>query len=253
MKYRPYVYLLCLFALLNFCWFQSNAQTPNNCGVTASILPAAHDSVVALYTLVPFTNTSINATSVKWLYDGIPSGITGDLWNYSVSTGVHTISLVAYNGNCSDTTTVVYFCAGTAHNVDSLLVANYGLVDTYENGTCIDNTPDGGFIMGGNGARASCGDKGLMVKLRDRGCIDWSKEITQSLDCSGINIKAVYASADSNYYVAADNGQSVLIKFDKNGNLAWSRRWGIQNLPNNLPSTTSMGIEKLSGDPAGNI
>lgn len=102
---------------------EGKAQVTNPCAVVAGISPASADPAVPLYTFVPFTSTSINATSYKWLYDGMFNGITGTLYNYSVTTGIHTISLVAFNGNCSDTTTVVYFCAGTPHDVDSLLVA----------------------------------------------------------------------------------------------------------------------------------
>ncbi len=175
------------------------------------------------------------------------SGITTPTWNYSVSTGVHTLSLVAYNGNCSDTTTVVYFSAGTPHDIDSLLVANYGHVDTHEYGTCIDDCPDGGFILGGYGVLPGCGETGLIVKLRDKGCIDWSKEIKGSYNCDGIRVSSIYSSADTNYYIAGNNGR-FLMKLDRNGNVVWKNRFEIQGLPGSYS-----GHDKITGDPSGYI
>ncbi|MES1198319.1 MAG: gliding motility-associated C-terminal domain-containing protein [Chitinophagaceae bacterium] len=246
-KYPACIYFICLAFLSGFLFFESKAQTTNPCGVIASIWPAAADSVVPLYTVIPFTSTSINATSVQWLYDGMNSGITSPTWNYSIGTGVHTLSLVAYNGNCSDTATVVYFSAGTPHDIDSLLVANYGHVDTHEYGTCLDDSPDGGFILGGYGVELGCGETGLIVKLRDKGCIDWSKEIKGSYNCDGIRVTSIYASADTNYYAAGNNGR-FLMKLDRNGNVLWNKRLAIQGLQG---SYTAHDI--ITGDPGGYI
>src|SRR6476646_294925 len=135
--------------LLGSCFTKLPAQTGNPCGVVARIYPSAADSVVPAGTVIPLTNVSTNATSVKWLLDGYWSGVTADSWNYGIATGLHTISLVAFNGNCSDTTTVVYFAAGTPHDVDTLMLAHYGTYMYNEEATSVDKTLDSGLIASG--------------------------------------------------------------------------------------------------------
>lgn len=232
------VFILCFFCL------QAVAQTPNPCGVTAAISPSAADAVVPVDTIIFFTSTSVNATSVKWLYDGVPSGITGPGWNYQVTAGVHRIGLVAYNGNCSDTTTVVYFSPGTAHNVDSLLMADYGTYAFNEEATSIDNTSDGGFIMGGVQYQYNGCETGVIVKIRDKGCIDWSRKFHSPYYCNNSKVTTVLATADTNYY-AATNGNE-LARLDKNGNLVWNKRFAADGLG-------LLNMSLLTGDPQGAV
>ncbi|MGZ3859608.1 MAG: T9SS type B sorting domain-containing protein [Flavisolibacter sp.] len=190
----------------------------------ARIYPAVADSVVPSGTIIPFSNNSSNATSVQWLLDGYVSGVTGNCWNYAVGTGLHTISLVAYHGSCTDTATTVYFAAGTAHNVDSLLLAHYGSWKYNEEANCIDKTPDSGFLVGGvQYPWDACGETGVLVKLRQRGCMDWSKKFIAPFYCNYSPISAVYASPDTNYYVLTDNVD--LTKLDRNGNLVWTKKY----------------------------
>ena len=217
MKFRCFVYLISLLV----CYNTIKAQISNPCGVIAGIFPKAADSVVPAGTIINFTSTSINDTSVVWLLDGFYTGLTTPSWNYQITTGVHRISLVAYRGNCSDTTTVVYFSAGSAHNIDTMMIANYGHWDDTEYGTCIDKTPEGGLIIGGYNYNQS----GILLKLRQRGCIDWSKKIGFSF--GGIKVTNVYTSKDSGYYVVGDYGYPFLMKIDKNGNLVWNHQWDI--------------------------
>lgn len=249
-RYQNYLYL-CLIVFFTVNGFTGKAQTTNPCGVVASIWPAAHDSVVPVNTIISFTNISSNATSVKWLYDGQFTGISGDLWNYQISTGVHTISLVAYNGNCTDTTTAVYFSAGTPHNIDSFLVADYGRYDINQNGTCIDNTPGGGFLMGGYNLNPNYSEQGILIKLKDRGCIDWSKYLTGVHGYDAVEIKLVYAGRDSNYYVAGtcNAGIPFLMKLDRNGNVLWTRNWLIEGVRYDI----YIQYYQMTSDPAGNI
>lgn len=245
MKHCGIIYLF--FVVFAFISINSNAQVANPCGVVAGIYPAAADSVVPLYTSIHFASTSTNATSVKWLYDGYDDGIQGDNWNYSVNTGVHKISLVAYNGNCTDTTTVVYFCAGTPHNIDSLLVANYGYFDSNSAGTCINNTADGGFLLGGYVNIYNCTEKGLIVKLKDKGCIDWSKYVNGVINCQSIKVNFVYASADTNYYISTNEGDPTYIKLDKKGNTIWTKKFKTD------ATTGAFGFSQLTEDKSGNL
>jgi len=222
------------------------AQSTNPCGVVARIYPSAADSVVPSNTIIPLANVSTNATSVQWLLDGYISGVTADNWNYSITTGLHVISLVAYNGNCTDTATVVYFAPGAAHDVDSLLLAHYGSWKYNEEPTCIDKTLDSGLIVSGvQYPWDACGETGILIKLRQRGCMDWSKKFIAPYYCNASKINGVYASADNNYYVVTNNLE--LTKLDHNGNLLWTKRYFVND-------QTTMGIQSsITGDTQGSL
>ena len=75
----PLLFCFYLIVLFNCNSFTGKAQTNNSCGGVARIWPSAHDSVVPVNTIISFTSVSTNATSVKWLYDGQFTGLSGDL------------------------------------------------------------------------------------------------------------------------------------------------------------------------------
>jgi gliding motility-associated-like protein len=156
------------------------------------------------------------------------------------------MSLVASNGNCRDTATIVLFSAGTPHSVDSVQLSNYGFHDTNDFGTCMDDTPDGGFILGGYSAMESCGSRGLLVKLKEKGCIAWSKTFRRSDGCGDIEFTEVCASPDSSYYALQKNGG--MSKLDKLGNLVWAKNWQMQGA-----FGAYLGLAKLTTDEAGFI
>ncbi len=218
----PRIFFFLLFSFF-VCW-PGGAQSLNPCGVEAKIWPSATDSVVPNGALIDLKSVSVNATTQEWLLDGWWSGVSGPDFRHYSRTGVHTISLVAKNGACTDTTTVYYFSPGKDRNIDSSVFANYGLFNTFEYGKCMDATADGGFVLGGYGTLVNdryCGHQGLIVKLRDKGCVDWSKKIVDTLAYCGYgDIKKVHASPyDSSYYAA---GSGFLLKLDKHGNFVWN-------------------------------
>jgi hypothetical protein len=240
------IYIRLISCVLFLICVKSQAQTTNTCGVIASISPATADSVVPLNTIINFSSTSTNATSVKWLLDDM-TGYTAASFNYVVGTGVHTISLIASNGNCTDTTTVVYYCAGTPHDIDSTMFANYGYSVTNDYGTSIDNTSDNGFVLGGYSVRNGwCGADGLVVKLREKGCIEWSKKIIDTISyCPYTEVNTIYASTDGSYYVA---GLGYLMKLDNNGKQQWNKKLVIDTY-----TFSNFSADKITGDQAGNI
>lgn len=222
----------------------AEGQTGNPCGVVASMWPPASDSVVIAGTIIPFTSTSTNGTSFQWLLEGFFSGTTGPLFNLQLRAGVHTISLVASNGICSDTTTVIYFAPGKAYNVDTMMVANYGSSHINEEPRSIRSTADGGFIMAGiQHLWQECGVAGIVVKMSEKGCIEWSKKILASTYCNNSSITNLHASADSSYYVVTN--ELDLMKLDKLGNLEWYKRFS--HLGN------AFGISYITGDETGAV
>jgi gliding motility-associated-like protein len=210
-----------------------------NCGVTAGIAPFIKDTVLPLGTAITFTSTSTNATSYKWLIDGFNTFISNTPWNYGVTTGVHKISLVASNGTCTDTSETVYiFCAGIPHNIDTMFLANYGLVDTHEYGTCMDDAPDAGFILGGYGIRYNGSHRGFVTKITERGCIEWTREFDQD------QVSFVFASPDTSYYVTSFG---CLVKFNKDGTKLWQKSWA------SYAGGNRVSIEKMVADSSGNL
>lgn len=218
--------------------FQAGAQVSNPCGVVARIYPATADSVVPVNTLISFSNESVNATSVRWLYDGFYLGDYGSTFNYQVKTGIHRLSLVAYNGNCTDTVTVVYFSAGTPHDNLNSFTADYGDYRYNEESTCIDKTADGGFVFGGLQYLYAplCGQAGILVKTSNKGCIDWSKKFVAPYYCNNSKITNVKSTADGNYFVVTNDLE--LAKLDKNGKLLWNKKYALNGWPTSVNNIT---------------
>ncbi|MFM2358432.1 MAG: hypothetical protein RLY16_425, partial [Bacteroidota bacterium] len=209
------------------------AQTSNSCAVVAQILPAGADSVVAPGTLLEFTNNSVNATSVQWLLNGVAFGPTTDTFRYQANVGYHIIGLVAQNGFCTDTATVVYFVPGIAHDIDSLMTASYGTSRYNEEGLCIDKTSDSGFIAGGAQYPWDfCGEVGIIVKSRNKGCIDWSKKFESPYFCNTSKVTAITAGSDSAYYAVVE--KTEIAKLENDGSLNWIKGYFI-NDQNALP------------------
>lgn len=228
------------------------AQLPNSCGLTASIYPATADSVVPFNTTITLTSTSNNTTSVEWLLNGFSTGITTTVLNYGIITGVYNFSLVAKNGNCYDTTTVVYFCAGEPHNTDSISLSYYGHYRYNDYASSIDNTLDSGFIIGGkNSIWDPCGGKGIIVKVKDKGCIEWSKFISNTIPayCNYTEVKELYAAQDSSIYAIVDNFGSQILKLNKNGDFLWVKQLPLFMGGYNVP----LGITNLTGSPDGAV
>jgi gliding motility-associated-like protein len=171
----------------------------------------------------------------------------GPTANIQIEAGLHVISLVARNGTCSDTTTVVYFSAGRPYDVDSSMLAYYGFHRANDYGTSITGTLDGGFMLGGYSTLPGCGEKGLIIKLRDKGCIDWTKSLKGPANCDYIKVNSVFASQDSGYYITSSRGPQFITKLDKYGRLQWMRQWSIAT------SSYYLGITRITEDPAGNL
>ncbi|ANE51305.1 gliding motility-associated C-terminal domain-containing protein [Flavisolibacter tropicus] len=200
------------------------SQSTPNCGVKASFGPFYGDTVLPQNSILSLTNTSTNATSSHWLINGFYA-LSGVDWSYVVGTGIQNISLVATNGACSDTSETLYILSpGTAHSVDTVMIANYGFVDTHESGTTIDDSPDGGFIMGGYGIQYNQEHRGLVVKITEQGCIEWTRQIKNWSN----DVDYVYAAPDTTYYVSM---QGNLIRLNRKGDVLWNKGWSPEKNP----------------------
>lgn len=241
---KPYPAVL-LYLCCVFLWSKQVAAQPGNpCAVVATLSPAVPDTVAEVGTNIMLTGSSTNATSLYWLQEGFPSGVTGPSWNFNITPGVTTISLVATNGACSDTVTIVIFAPGKPYNNDTMMVANYGFYQTNEEPVAVRPTVDGGVIMAGiQYLWQECGVAGILVKTTKLGCIEWSKKILASTFCNNSNISNLHASADSTYYVVTN--ELDLMKLDKQGNLLWYKRYNV--------ASGAIGIQHITGDEQGNV
>jgi len=98
----------------------------------------------------------------------------------------------------------------------------------------IQQTSDGGYIIGGSTASFGAGNyDAFIVKLDSSGNISWSKTI------GGTNIDDVYSiqqTSDGGYIVGgytnsfgAGNDDALIVKLDSSGNISWSKTIGGTN------------------------
>jgi len=241
---KLYILILPIFFMALCGGKKAAGQQGNSCPVVASIWPPVGDSIVTAGTIISLTSTSTNASSLSWLQNGFFTGLTGPMWNISVTEGAYNISLVASNGSCSDTSTVIFFAPGQPYNIDTMMVANYGTYINNEEAVSVRATADGGMLMAGlQYLWQECGTAGILVKIREKGCIDWSKKIVASTYCNSSVITNLHASADSSYYVVTN--EINLLKLDKNGDVVWYKRYNYQGSP--------WGINYITGDEYGDV
>jgi gliding motility-associated-like protein len=214
-------FLLALNLISLFCI----AQADNSCGVIASFTPGT-DSVINTTGSFTLTSTSTNTTSVQWFVNKFFYSSQTTLTDWFYTTGYYEIMLVASNGACSDTAYATYFRPGTPHPIDSLMWSTYGFPQTMETGSCIDDTPDGGFIMGGTSTSYGYPfyDRAYLVKAKRGGCIEWSKIINEQY---GGFVSSVLGCRDSSILVGVgfSSGQNLLYHLDKNGALLWKKNY----------------------------
>ena len=109
MNFRLYNIVIILFFLLSN--INVSAQQSNSCGVIARMTPAG-DSILHTSSRMTFQSTSINATEYMFFVNGLYYRSDREL-DFTFPVGLSKISLVAKNGNCTDTISYYYFYAGT--------------------------------------------------------------------------------------------------------------------------------------------
>ncbi len=237
-----------LFCFLATICLPATAQTGNACGVVARLTPG-NDSVCAVNTLVAFTSTSTNATSLQWFVNGFNFFNPTPLLNYVVGTGTTEVMLVASNGACTDTARVTYFCPGTPYNTDSLSVSNYGFSKSAETPSAVDDTREGGFVIGGTSRIFTMPnfialDRAYVVKTKPGGCVEWSRMIN---DTKGGSVEAVLGCADSSVLVSGGyyGGGFFLTRFDKSGTRLWQKSYSSRG--------NGLALVKLAEDRDGSV
>ncbi|HZH96774.1 MAG TPA: PQQ-binding-like beta-propeller repeat protein, partial [Flavisolibacter sp.] len=259
------------FLLLLTAHYTSSAQN-NPCGVIAAINPG-NDTIVTQGTIIHLTSVSTNATSFRFISNGIayPLNMAPNL---TFIVGLHTIKLVAYNGSCTDTATLYIFQPGAQPADRTNIQSLYGLPYINQNASSIDAMPSGGYILSGSiqdNYFYRYPDKGLLIKIKESGCIEW----TRFVEGRGFNHGKIYGAKvtfDGGVVIAGQDHQltSYVMKLDAGGNTIWSKtyssvngtngftRWAIEAMPDGGVVLTGaysnvVGLALLRLDASGNI
>jgi gliding motility-associated-like protein len=205
-----------------------NLRIANDCGVKASFNPPGDSSFTSSF-YTTFYNTSTNATSVNWFVNGINNG-NGNSISVSFPVGVWQIKLVASNNNCTDTSIAYYFNSGIAGPDHKTIISSYGLPSAIDNPTGLTGLKKGGYILTGGSYIYYGGqyEKGLLIKVKDSGCIEWTK----ILDSRYGAVESVQNLQDGGFLVAGGSYyiDTYLVRFDQDGNVKWKKSYQYHGL-----------------------
>ena len=202
----------------------TTSSSLNDCGVKASYTPSNDTAFSTPFNTI-FTNTSTNATSISWVVNGYAFYGGANELSYSFGVGMHEIKLIARNGSCTDTAVCYYFCSGVPLADRKTYMGNYGLHEVEDNATCLDSLAGGGYILGGYSyKRNEWGDRSLLMKIKETGCVEWTKTIEKN---GRVNI--VKGLKDGGFFVGgyATGLKQYLMRFDKDGNVLWERSYNL--------------------------
>ena len=202
-------------------------QPSTNCGVVASFTPD-NDSIIraGVSHQITFTNTSTNATSVSWYESGVLLS-NSNTYNFGENTGQYEIMLVAQNGACTDTAISEVYVTGAEQpkNRDNIK-AYYGL--SYDNhSNDLASVPAGGYLLGGYtyGTIYDGYQTGLLMKIAESGCIEWTKKIASGYQGE---LYKVLALRNGGYACSGYNDSiSYFMKLDAMGNSLWTKVYYI--------------------------
>ena len=199
----------------------------NACGTKASFTPG-NDTTLYTGQSISFINTSQNADSYEWFNDVYAKETTTDFLNFTPAVGVTQIMLVAHRGLCTDTAVTYVVRNGTSPADPKRTIATYGLPVTNEWASCITAAKADGYLLAGVSGNfdASFNASPYFVRVSETGCILWTRMMPLNHQ---INVCAGVATYDSGFVVLVANrdipDSSYLFKFDKDGNIAWSRSY----------------------------
>ncbi len=219
-------FALIFFFLLSTASYALRAQN-NPCRVVAAINPGK-DTIVSQSMIIYFTSVSTNATSFRFISNGIAYPVNMAL-NLTFTVGLHTLKLVAYNGSCTDTATIFIFRPGSQPTDRTNIKSFYGLPYVNQNATSLDAFPSGGYILSGsiqNNSFSQYPEKGLLIKIKESGCIEWTR-FAQGIGFNPGKIVQAKVTTDGGIVITGldQNQISYVIKLDAAGNAVWSKTY----------------------------
>lgn len=202
-------------------------KTLNDCGVKAGFTPFGDTSFSTRFNQV-FTNTSTNATSFSWIINGFPYYGDPEQINISLEVGINEIKIVARNGDCTDTAVSYFFNSGRPLDSSDFYLGRYGLPLIEDHPTAFDAFKDGGYLIGGYSyKREHWNDKGMIMKVKESGCIEWTKSIEKRIG----RVIEVKTTKDGGFLVSGytEFYEYYFMRFDKNGNVMWEKGYDLGN------------------------
>lgn len=94
-------------------------------------------------------------------------------------------------------------------------------------GRSVQQTKDGGYIIGGGIVDSDSGTAILLIKLNGNGTEQWRKIIGTAHHDWGVSVQQTY---DGGYIIAgSSHAQAYLVKTDKDGDEEWSEKFGEED------------------------
>lgn len=247
-----------------------NTNAGNNCGVTASFTPETRDSIFITDRPVSFQSTSTNATSLKWIINGLTLSTSPSFNYYFIDAGVYEFKLIASNGTCSDTSVAVYVLTGQQPANRDKIQAYQGLSGFTNTPTSITAAKNGGYLAGGYVADIPYGnfsfyESGLLIKIAEGGCAEWSKTLRNQFYTK---VEKTLALKDGGFLVTGlTDNKLFLLNLSSTGDVRWSRTISVDGEQMSLTTLLetddghfvfggqvwNKGIVVLKSDPAGNV
>ncbi|MEJ8841903.1 gliding motility-associated C-terminal domain-containing protein [Lacibacter sp. H375] len=203
-----------------------NTKAGNNCGVTASFTPATRDSVFTTDRVIWFQSTSTNATSQKWYINGLYISDVA-AFNYAFNdAGVYEFKLIAANGSCTDTSIALYVLTGVQPVNRDKIQAYHGLPGLNNTATSITNGKAGGYLVGGYVGDVPFGnfsffESGLVIKVADAGCAEWSRTLRNQ---NYTRVEKTLALKDGGFIITGLTDNILfLLNLSSTGDVRWSR------------------------------
>jgi len=245
---------------------QKTSRANNACGVTASFFPGV-DTFFTTDRQFDFVNTSINATSIEWRLNGFYYS-TSNAFSLYFSAGLYKLSLVARNGSCTDTLTILIVCTGIPPADNNYFSGSAGIDGHSDIASNITASADGGFLLGGSTEYKgnSTFKNVLLVKVKEENCIEWTRILNKPN--KNIRLQMTHALKDGGFLLSADaNYSNFLMKLNAPGQMVWvksyssvARNINIRRLyemnDGSIIATTSdfnTGVSILKLDNLGNV
>ncbi len=207
------------------CTVSGMAQQSGSCNVVAKMTPQG-DSVLNGPAVILFQNASINATDYRFIINGIAYSMNQPV-NTSIDIGLTKLELVAYNGNCTDTTVSYYFYPGLFPADTENVRRSYGHGNMEHTMNGLATLMNGGNLIYGQRETSSffhLPKLGVLLKTKPGGCIEWARKATVDWPFESSVIAAREAIDGSTYMIATSASViQCLTKIDPSGNIVWTK------------------------------
>lgn len=228
-----YPRFLLFAAFIISCCLPHETRAQTGCGVNASFHPGV-DTFFSSSRTLSFTNTSTNAASVQWRVNNINASVSNSLnWNFEV--GINRVSLIARNGSCTDTFSILVVCTGFPPTEKNYYNGTVGIDGHVNNGYAVAPAADSGVLLAGSTSYQATSFSqlnGLLVKMKKLNCVEWTRLI--ALPDANTRVFETIGLRDGGFLVCGDAGYiPYVMRINAGGQLQWIK---------NFTSTYAVGL-----------